>query len=103
VGEAHLLRSLIHDSKENYMHDKQVYQITVTLNVADHDLGRTLIGAIDEVLRSIQSTHPFHWFCEGERVPFKVYQQCEFNALMAIQNDMSTLGIDDAFDFEEVK
>jgi hypothetical protein len=65
------------------MNDKQAYQITVTLDIADHELGRVLIATIEDALRHVQTNRAFHWFCESKTVPLKVYQECEFNALMA--------------------
>jgi hypothetical protein len=65
------------------MNDKQAYQITVTVDVSDHELSGVLIAAIEEALRHIHTERAFHWFCEGETVAFQVYQECEFNAIMA--------------------
>ena len=76
------------------MKENQAYQITVTLDVADHTSGRVLLAAIDATLRSRQDTHAFHWFCEGEIVPCKVYQQCEFHAHMAVDEERESQSFD---------
>ena len=81
------------------MQHKQAYQITVTLDVPAHELGQVLIAAIDAALHNVQTNQSVHWFYEGEAVPFKVYQQCEFNALMALYEDDVVLDL--MYDGEE--
>jgi hypothetical protein len=65
------------------MNNKQAYQITVTVDVSDPEVGGVLITAIEDALRQVPLNRVLHWFCAGEAVPFQVYQECECNALMA--------------------
>jgi hypothetical protein len=81
------------------MNEKQAYQITVTVDVSEHELGGVLIAAIEDALRHIQTPRALHWFCEGKTVPFQVYQECEFNALMALYDQDVVLDL--AYNREE--